>query len=92
VTGLALGRPIAMMNSMNPGPRGCVAEALDHGHFRIVAPMNHENPGTGADVWFFPDGSATGGRVTLTASKQKRVVDVNWLTGEVRMGDDDSDQ
>jgi len=43
-------------------------------------------------IRFFPDGSATGGRVTLTASKQKRVVDVNWLTGEVRMGDDDSDQ
>ena len=47
--------------------------------------------GTGR-IRFFPDGSATGGRVTLTANKQKRVVDVNWLTGEVRMGNDDSDQ
>lgn|GEM_PF-188469 len=47
--------------------------------------------GTGR-IRFFPDGSATGGRVTLTANKQKKVVDVNWLTGEVRMGEDDGDQ
>jgi general secretion pathway protein H len=47
--------------------------------------------GTGR-IRFFPDGSATGGRVTLIANKQTRVVDVNWLTGEVRMGEGDSDQ
>lgn len=47
--------------------------------------------GTGR-IRFFPDGSATGGRVTLIAAKQTRVVDVNWLTGEVRIGEDDSDQ
>lgn len=38
--------------------------------------------GQGAIV-FFPDGSATGGRVTLEASGKKRTVDVNWLTGAV---------
>lgn len=47
--------------------------------------------GTGR-IRFFPDGSATGGRVTLAAVKQTRVVDVNWLTGEVRIGEDDSGQ
>jgi general secretion pathway protein H len=47
--------------------------------------------GTGR-IRFFPDGSATGGRVTLIANKQTRAVDVNWLTGEVRMGEGDSDQ
>ena len=47
--------------------------------------------GTGR-IRFFPDGSATGGRVTLIANRQTRVVDVNWLTGEVRMGEGDSDQ
>jgi general secretion pathway protein H len=40
--------------------------------------------GTGR-IRFFPDGSATGGRVTLAAGGQKRFVDVNWLTGEVRL-------
>lgn len=47
--------------------------------------------GTGR-IRFFPDGSATGGRVTLISSKQARVVDVNWLTGEVRIGDKEDDE
>ncbi|MGX2039069.1 GspH/FimT family pseudopilin [Methylocaldum sp. MU1018] len=34
-------------------------------------------------IRFFPDGSSTGGRVTLEAAGKKRLVDVNWLTGEV---------
>lgn len=44
-------------------------------------------------IRFFPDGSATGGRVTLAAGKEKRMVDVNWLTGEVRIrhGAEDDD-
>jgi general secretion pathway protein H len=32
---------------------------------------------------FFPDGSATGGQVTLSGGKKKAVVDLNWLTGRV---------
>jgi general secretion pathway protein H len=43
--------------------------------------------GTGR-IRFFPDGSATGGRVTLEGDGQKRVVDVNWLTGEVKIRED----
>ncbi len=42
-------------------------------------------------IRFFPDGSATGGRVTLIGQKQTRVVDVNWLTGEVKIGEEDSE-
>lgn len=37
---------------------------------------------TGA-IRFFPDGSSTGGRVTLAAGERKYLVDVNWLTGRV---------
>lgn len=39
-------------------------------------------------IRFFPDGSATGGRVTLAGGGQQRVVDVNWLTGAVRIRED----
>jgi general secretion pathway protein H len=48
--------------------------------------------GTGR-IRFFPDGSATGGRVTLTGGGQQRMVDVSWLTGEVKIrgGSDDED-
>ncbi len=34
-------------------------------------------------IRFFPDGSSTGGRVTLEVGQQKRLVDVNWLTGQI---------
>ncbi len=36
-------------------------------------------------IRFFPDGSSTGGRVTLESNNNKRLVDVNWLTGQVEI-------
>jgi general secretion pathway protein H len=36
---------------------------------------------------FYPDGSSTGGQVTLSGAKQKVVVDLNWLTGRVAVYD-----
>ncbi|MGA7117479.1 MAG: hypothetical protein WBY12_09835 [Hyphomicrobium sp.] len=39
---------------------------------------------------FFPDGSSTGGRVTLVAGERKRLLDINWLTGAVIIKDTDS--
>lgn len=36
-----------------------------------------------ASVRFFPDGSATGGQITLSGGTQKYIVDINWLTGRV---------
>lgn len=38
---------------------------------------------TAGSIRFFPDGSATGGRVTLTQDGQQYVVAVDWLTGAV---------
>lgn len=34
-------------------------------------------------IRFFPDGSSTGGRVTLAAGERTLLVDVDWLTGRV---------
>lgn len=40
--------------------------------------------GNTAAIRFFPDGSSTGGRITVTGSNgQARYVDVDWLTGRV---------
>jgi general secretion pathway protein H len=36
-------------------------------------------------IRFFPDGSATGGRVTLAGGGHSYVVAVDWLTGAVEM-------
>ena len=34
-------------------------------------------------IRFFPDGSSTGGRVTLSGDSVRFLVDVDWLTGKV---------
>ena len=36
-------------------------------------------------IRFFPDGSSTGGRITLFSGKREWHVNVSWLTGEVRV-------
>lgn len=36
---------------------------------------------------FFPSGGATGGRITLTRDDREYSVDVDWLTGRVRVFD-----
>jgi general secretion pathway protein H len=40
-------------------------------------------------VRFYPDGSATGGRVRFATSRTRLSVDVNWLTGRVSILDDE---
>ncbi len=36
-------------------------------------------------IRFYPDGSSTGGRVTLASGERTLLVDVDWLTGRVRI-------
>jgi general secretion pathway protein H len=40
-----------------------------------------------AAIRFYPDGSSTGGRVTLSMGERKFHVDVDWLTGQVEILD-----
>lgn len=41
-------------------------------------------------IRFYPDGSSTGGRVTLTLDELVTLIDVEWLTGRVRILEKDS--
>jgi general secretion pathway protein H len=41
---------------------------------------------TGA-IRFYPDGGASGGRVTIAAGERKYEVDVDWLTGRIAILD-----
>lgn len=43
--------------------------------------------GEGA-ILFFQDGGSTGGRITLGAKRAAWMIDVTWLTGEVRVARD----
>src|SRR5205085_2727115 len=38
-------------------------------------------------IRFYPDGSSTGGRITVSAGERKYLVDVDWLTGRVSIGE-----
>jgi general secretion pathway protein H len=38
-----------------------------------------------ASIRFYPDGSSTGGRVTVASGERKYFVDVEWLTGRVKI-------
>lgn len=38
-------------------------------------------------IRFFADGSSSGGRITLELSENKRQLDVNWLTGQIKIND-----
>lgn len=40
-------------------------------------------------IRFYPDGTSTGGRVTFAAGEEAYHVDIDWLTGRVRIGDQD---
>ncbi|MDX1483410.1 MAG: GspH/FimT family pseudopilin [Alphaproteobacteria bacterium] len=43
-------------------------------------------PGTGS-IRFFPDGSSTGGRIELSSGTDKRSIEVDWLTGRIRLAE-----
>ena len=38
-------------------------------------------------IRFYPDGSSTGGRITVASGERKYLVDVEWLTGRVTIND-----
>lgn len=42
---------------------------------------------TAGDIRFNPDGSSTGGRITLADGSQRMAVGVDWLTGRVTVAD-----
>lgn len=50
-----------------------------------TAESETEEEGNRGRIRFYPDGSASGGRVTLAREGQTRVVEVDWLTGRVTL-------
>ena len=50
----------------------------------VESETSGEEAGT---IRFFPQGGSTGGRVTLTQDKREYAVDVDWLTGRIRILD-----
>ena len=56
-----------------------------------VVTAQSELSGNGiANIRFFPDGSSTGGRITLEKGKLANEININWLTGQFKLSDIDA--
>jgi len=53
----------------------------------LFAARSEQTAGSAGGIRFYPDGSSTGGRVTLSAGERSYKVDVDWLTGRVKILD-----
>jgi general secretion pathway protein H len=59
-------------------------DAVDLKLYTAQSEVTSEKRGS---IRFYPDGSSTGGRITVSAGERKYLVDVDWLTGKVSIGD-----
>jgi len=59
-------------------------DKLDYKLFTAQSEVTSEKRGS---IRFYPDGSSTGGRITVSSGDRKYLVDVDWLTGRVTIGD-----
>jgi general secretion pathway protein H len=55
-------------------------QRLELALFTAESELIHDKTG---NIRFFPDGSSTGGRVTVAVGEAKQMVDVDWITGRV---------
>ena len=61
-----------------------VPEGIDLKLYAAQSEVTSERRGS---IRFYPDGSSTGGRITVSSGERKYLVDVDWLTGRVSIGD-----
>lgn len=72
-------------NSYRIGNDGKIYRFAEQIDVSLVVAEDEFNSGEGS-IRFFNDGSSTGGRITLEWGMQIRRIDVNWITGEVSIG------
>ena len=66
------------------GRTHALPDGIDLKLFTAQTEVESERKGA---IRFYPDGSSTGGRVTLASGERKYTVDVDWLTGRVSIAD-----
>jgi general secretion pathway protein H len=54
---------------------------------QLVTVAGERRSSTVAGIRFNPDGSSTGGRITIAEANRRVAVGVDWLTGRVRVAD-----
>jgi general secretion pathway protein H len=53
----------------------------------FVTARNEQLGRSTGQIRFFPDGSSTGGRITLAMENSRSVIDIDWLTGVISVSD-----
>jgi general secretion pathway protein H len=61
-----------------------VSQQIDLKLYTAQSEVTSEKRGA---IRFYPDGSSTGGRITVASGERKYLVDVDWLTGRVSIAD-----
>lgn len=55
--------------------------------FKLFTAQTEVTSETRGSIRFYPDGSSTGGRITVSSGERRYLVDVDWLTGRVSIED-----
>ncbi len=58
----------------------------------VVTAQNELRSDSTANIRFFPDGSSTGGKITLEQGKTAWEININWLTGQINLNDTHANQ
>ncbi|MES9942451.1 MAG: GspH/FimT family pseudopilin [Candidatus Thiodiazotropha sp. 6PLUC2] len=66
-------------------PRERIYELPQGADLKIVGASDEGEGDQQGGIRFFPDGSSSGGRVTLSAAGKAHQIDVDWLTGRVSL-------
>jgi general secretion pathway protein H len=66
-------------------PRERVYEIPQGTDLKIVAASDESEGDQQGGIRFFPDGSSSGGRITLSRGDSSHQIDVDWLTGRVSL-------
>jgi general secretion pathway protein H len=59
----------------------------DNLELKLYAAQSEVSSERRGSIRFYPDGSSTGGRITVSSGERKFLVDVDWLTGRVSIND-----
>ena len=59
----------------------------DNVELKLYAAQSEVTSERRGSIRFYPDGSSTGGRITVASGERKYLVDVDWLTGRVSIQD-----
>ena len=75
-------------NTYQVSSRDKVFKVPDEINVSLVTAQSELNGSGQGSIRFFPDGSSTGGRITIGEEDNQWLVDINWLTGHVHLSNE----